>query len=184
MEVKTVSGLSNWYLPVRKERAVERRVLAIGKEYREAAEAADLRYYGTDAGPITQRLAQLTLTGVAFGRFGEASDTVHKLVAIMAKTRVEKQTLAWGRGEVEEKPHLSVVTGYIRRRLSCASVTAFGQRLASRMSQVGGQGAQLASQRRQQWGLDEARARQDREAAWMARVQGRDIVRRGRFWAA
>ena len=102
----------------------------------------------------------------------------------MAKTRVQKQTLAWGRGEVEEKPHLSVETGYIRRRLSCASVTAFGQRLASRMSQVGGQGAQLASQRRQQWGLDEARARQDREAAWMARVQGRDIVRRGRFWAA
>ena len=73
-------------------------------------------------------------------------------------------------------------TGYIRRRLSCAAVTAFGHRLASRMSQVGGQGAQLASQRRQQWSLEEVRARQDRESAWMATVTGRDIVRRGRFW--
>ena len=100
----------------------------------------------------------------------------------MAKARVEQQQLAWGRGEAEEKSHLSVETGYIRRRLSC--VTAFGHRLASRMSQVGGQGAQLAGQRRQQWSQEEARARLDRESAWMATVMGRDIVRRGRFWSA
>ena len=62
-------------------------------------------------------------------------------------------------------------------------VTAFGQRLVSRMSQVGGQGGQLASQRRQQWGREEERARVDREAAWMSSIQGRDIVRRGRCWA-
>ena len=111
------------------------------------------------------------------------SDTVHKLVAIMAKARVEQQTLAWGRGEAEEKAHLSVETGFIRRRLSCAAVIAFGQRLVSRMSQVGGQGAQLASQRRQQWGREEERARVDREAAWLSSLMGRDIVRRGRCWA-
>ena len=62
-------------------------------------------------------------------------------------------------------------------------MTAFGHRLASRMSQVGGQGAQLAGQRRQQWSQEEARARQDRESAWMATVLGRDIVRRGRLWS-
>ena len=182
LEVKTVSGLTKWYNPVRGERAVERRVLAIRKEYETAAKTADQRYYGTDHGPICQRLSQIVLTGVAFGRLAEASESVHKLVAVMAKARVEQQQLAWGRGEAEEKCHLSVETGYIRRRLSCAAVTAFGHRLASRMSQVGGQGAQLASQRRQQWSLEEVRARQDRESAWMATVTGRDIVRRGRFW--
>ena len=36
---------------------------------------------------------------------------------------------------------------YIRRRLSSVSVMAFGHRLPSRMSQVGGEGAALASQR-------------------------------------
>ena len=36
---------------------------------------------------------------------------------------------------------------YMRRRLSSVSVMAFGHRLPSRMSQVGGEGAALASQR-------------------------------------
>ena len=179
--------MASWYLPARGERAVERRVLAIHREYRTAAALADQRHHGRLDGPISQRLATLILVGAAFGRFGEAADTVHKLVTIMAEARVKQQTLAWGRGEVEEKAHLSVETGYIRRRISCASVTAFGQRLVSRMSQVGAQGgvgAQLAAQRRQQWGQEEERARVDREAAWQATIQGKDIVRKGRFWGS
>ena len=75
---------------------------------------------------------------------------------------------------------MSVETGFIWRRLSGAAVIAFGQRLVSRMSQVGGQ---LASQGRQQWGREEERARVDREAAWLASTTGRNIVRKGRFWA-
>ena len=187
VEVKTVSGLSRWYLPARGERAVERRNAAIHREYRTAAALADQRYYDTMDGPISQRLATLSLTGASFGRFCETTDTVHNLVAIMAKARVEKQSLAWGRGEAEEKAHLSVETGFLRRQLSGAAVTSFGQRLASRMSQVGGQaggqGAQLAALRRQQWGREEERARVDREAAWLAFTTGRNIVRKGRFWA-
>ena len=55
------------------------------------------------------------------------------------------------------------------------------------MSQVGAQGgvgAQLAAQRRQQWGQEEERARVDREAAWQATIQGKDIIRKGRFWGS
>ena len=52
------------------------------------------------------------------------------------------------------------------------------------MSLVGGQGGQLASQRRQQWSREEERARVEREAAWMATIHGREVVRRGRFWAS
>ena len=164
---------------------MEKRVLAVQTEYRTSAAAADRRYYQVDNGPISQRLATLDLVGVAFGRFGEASESVHNLVAVLAKARVKQQELAWGRGDAEERPHLSVETGYIRRRLSSAAVMAFGHRLASRMSQVGvdGQGARQAAQRRQQWQLQEAQARLDRGAAWIARVCGRDIIRRGRFWS-
>ena len=182
LEVKTVSGMTRWYLPVRGERAVERRTIAISQEYKNAATAADQKYYNTDNGPISQRLNTISLVGVAFGRFGEASESVHKLVATMAEARCAKQELAYARGEAEDKSYLSVETGYIRRRISVAGVHCFGQRLASRMSQVGGQNAQLAAGRRQAWGREEERARGEREAAWVETVTGRDIVRRGRFW--
>ena len=185
MEVKTVSGLTRWYKPVRGERAVERRVLAITTEYTSAARAADQKYYQTDAGPITQRLHQISpILGVAFGRFGEASESVHKLVDKMTEARVESQLRAWRRGEDVERPNEAQEKGYIRRRLSTASVTAFGHRLSSRMSQVGGEGAALASQRRKQWSREEEIAKVERAAAWVERITGHDVVRRGRFWAA
>ena len=185
MEVKTVSGLTRWYKPVTGERAVERRVLAIGNEYSSAAKAADQKYYQTDAGPITQRLHQISpILGVAFGRFGEASESVHKLVDTMAEARVENQLRAWRRGEDVEKPNEAQEKGFIRRRLSSASVVAFGHRLSSRMSQVGGEGAALASQRRKEWSREEEIARRERSAAWVERITGHDVVRRGRFWAA
>ena len=60
-------------------------------------------------------------------------------------------------------------------------VTAFGQRLVSRMSQVGSNGG-LASKRRQQWSREEHWAKLEREASWLERVQGHSIVNRGRFW--
>ena len=167
---------------MREDRAVEKRDKAIMKEYETAAKKADQRYYNTDSGPITQRLVQIgPILPASFGRLGEAGDPVHKLVSVMAQARVNKQTLAWGRGEETEKIHLSVETGYLRQRISSAVVTCFGQRLQSRMSLVG-LGAITASQRRQQWSREEERARQGRSADWLAAITGRDIVRRGRFW--
>ena len=62
-----------------------------------------------------------------------------------------------------------------------AIVTAFGQRLSSRMSQVGTNGA-LAAQRRHQWSRKGQGAKLEREATWLNRVQGHSIVIRGRFW--
>ena len=99
----------------------------------------------------------------------------------MAEARVKKQDLAWGRGEDEDKTNLAFEVGYIRRRISMAIVVAFGQRLASRIGQVG-TNATLASKRRQQWSREEQRAKVEREAVWLERVQGTAIVNRGRFW--
>ena len=58
---------------------------------------------------------------------------------------------------------------------------AFGQRLASRIYKVGKNGA-LASKRRQWWSREEEMAKVDREAAWLEKVQGQNIISRGRFW--
>jgi hypothetical protein len=58
MEVKTVSGMSQWYHPARRReqhpvmgtRAVERRELAIAKEYEKDAKENDQKYFNTDNG--------------------------------------------------------------------------------------------------------------------------------------
>ena len=83
-----------------------------------------------------------------------------------------------------EQPNESQEKTYIRRRISSANVTAFGHRLASRMSQVGGQGAALAGKRRQEWSREEAMAKEEKSAALLAKITGHDIVRRGMFWSA
>ena len=100
----------------------------------------------------------------------------------MAESRVAQQNRAWARGEEADKGCLSTEVAYLRRRVSTASVTAFGQRLAGRMAQVGGQAAAQATQRRQQWGREEEAARRMREGNWLERTSARDCIRRGRFW--
>ena len=104
------------------------------------------------------------------------------MTQVIAEARVAQQNRAWGRGEKEEKAHMSTEVSYIRRRVSCANVIAFGQRLAGRMAQVGSQAASQASGRRENWGREEEMARREREAAWLERTASRDIVRRGQFW--
>jgi hypothetical protein len=84
---------------------------------------------------------------------------------------VARQNIAWGRGEDTQKLCLSLETAYIRQRLGSAIVTCFGDRLVSRMSQVGN-GAVLAAARRYQWGREEEQARAMRNAAWIATVSG------------
>ena len=82
----------------------------------------------------------------------------------------------------------SNIREYLRSHIGARAVismhlySCFGQRLVSRMSQVGDQNVQLAAGRRRAWGMEEERARGEREAGWVAIVTGRDIVRRGRFW--
>ena len=90
--------------------------------------------------------------------------------------------LAWGRGEEVEKGDYAYQVTYLRRRLSSASVTAFGRKLASRMAQVG-PGAALAKGRRQQWGREEEWARRAREADWLEKVSIRSLGQKGRFWS-
>ena len=57
-----------------------------------------------------------------------------------------------------------------------------GHRLASRMSQVGGEGAALAGNRRQEWSPEEAMARKEMSAAWLVRITGQGNVLVGLRW--
>ena len=182
IEIKTVSG-DNWYQSVRdRVRGVEKRVKSIGEEYNKNARNADIKYFGGENGPVTRRLTQIgPILGIAAGRFGELSDTGHKLIHTMAEARVNKLNLSWDRGEDVEKSSLAYETGYIRRRLSQSIVVAFGRRMQARMNQVG-INATMAGKRRQWWGREEERARQDKEGVWLERVQGASIIQRGRFW--
>ena len=103
----------------------------------------------------------MSFKGMAFGMMGEASKTWHSTIQVMAEARVAMQNHAWGRGKEEEKAYLSTEVSYLRRRISLVNVIAFGQRLAGRMVQVGGQ----ATGRREHWGREEEMARREREVA-------------------
>ena len=76
---------------------MERRVESIHKEYVKNAKEADIRHFGVEQGPISQRLATMALTGMAFGMMGEASKTVQETIQVMAEARVAQQNRAWGR---------------------------------------------------------------------------------------
>ena len=90
IEIKTVQGLTEWYLPVTSEdAAVEKRVKKTAKEYADGAKEADQKFYQMENGPVTMRLAQVgPILGMAWGRLGEASKTVHSTVDLMAKAKV------------------------------------------------------------------------------------------------
>ena len=60
------------------------------------------------------RLAQVgPIVGMAWGRFGEASKTVHSLVEVMAKDKVKQQNLAWRRVDELEKGDYAYQVTYI-----------------------------------------------------------------------
>lgn len=72
------------------------------------------------------------------------------------------------------------VVGQVRRLISTVSVRAQAQWLLARMSYVG-KGVCQAGKRTQWAAAQEERMRKEREAQWLGRVPGRNIVRRGQF---
>ena len=112
------------------------------------------------------------------GAYGECSDGVKRLLDVMAETRL--QSLGLRKGSLEAAKELSLVTGYLRRRLSTAIVKANVKCLLERLVKVGEGRGQV--DRRRRWARqEEARARLEREAQWQERISGRNLVRRGDF---
>ena len=118
------------------------------------------------------------INGLVVGAFGEGSEDLHTLVQIIAEARVTAMGLARGRPGTEAE--LGLVVGQVRRMLSTTSIRAQAERLLARMSWVG-EGVGQAAKRRGWAAAEEERMRKEREAQWLGRVRGRNIVERGQF---
>ena len=104
---------------------------------------------------------------------------MHRLVAVLAECRVRTLTL---RGESPGPHQLGLETTVMRRRLSSAAVRAANSCLIGRLSQIG-EGGGMAGRRREQQRQEEWEMSLQREADWVSRMAGQEIVRRGRFWS-
>ena len=112
------------------------------------------------------------------GAYGEVSDGVKRLLDCMAESRI--LSLGLRKGTVEAAKELSILTGYLRRRLSTAIMRANVKCLLERLVMVG-EGQGQAGKRRQWARREEERARWDRQAQWLMRTTGRPLARRGDF---
>ena len=100
------------------------------------------------------------------------------LLGHMANSRLSKLKLA--RGSPGAQRELAMTTSNLRQRLSLAVQRANTTLLLERMRQVG-DGAQMAAKKRSHWALEEARGKAERQASWLVRVTGSDLVRKGQF---
>ena len=115
---------------------------------------------------------------LVFGAYGETSDGVKKLLDQMVESRVT--SLGLRKGTPEAGKEMSLVTGYLRRRLSSAVMRANVQCLLERLLLVG-EGQGQADKRREWARREEEHARLEREAHWLERITGRNLSRRGDF---
>ena len=181
-ELKVINCCPTRYPLGDRSKAVEKRASLLPNEYRRKARDAD-RLYGGHAnevsGPVERKLLQFgDLYGLVVGAFGEGSQDLHELVQKLAESKVNAMGLRRGREGLEEE--IGVVVGQIRRSLSTTSVRAQAQCLLSRMNCVGPGYTQAAKRRR--WAVnEEERMRRERQAQWVGRVRGSNIVRRGQF---
>ena len=135
--------------------------------------------YQSQSGLLYGKLSKMSVEVPTYAyAYGECSDGVKHLLDVMAQSRL--QSLGLRKGSLEAAKELSLVTGYLRRRLSTAIVKANVKCLLERLVKVG-EGRGQADRRRQWARQEEARARLEREAQWQARITGRNLVRRGDF---
>ena len=152
-------------------------------EYRRKAREAD-RVFGSQdpnaVGPVERKLMQFgEVIGLVVGAFGEGSEDVHMLIQQMAENRAAAMGLRQGREATEAE--IGKLVGQIRRSMSTTFVRAQAQCLLSRMNCVG-KGYAEAMKRRNWASREEEKMKCERQAQWLGRVRGRNLVRRGQFF--
>ena len=181
-DVKTLSfGNKSFYKPgMNGDKAVQLRAAQLAGEYRRGALKVDRELgFADDTGPTLRRLRSFPpVTDLCFGAYGEVSDGVKQLLYDFGQSRL--RSLGLRQGTLEASSELGQVTGYLRRRLSTAVVRANVRCLLERMVLVG-EGIGQAGRRRMWARWEEDRARLEREAHWLTRTTGHNLVRRGDF---
>ena len=119
--------------------------------------------------------------GLVFGNFGENSEATHRLVDMLAtsRARVADPQARGRRGQtLSEEGVRAIAVGYIRRKISIASVKAQCHSLLDRL-EVLGQGANAAAGRRKRALEQERLWARERRAYNLSAKQGFNILRRG-----
>ena len=123
-DIKTISlGNKQLYRPGGEgETAVKRRACKIQGEYRATAEKLDRELgFQPGMGPTARKLSEFPpVLDLVFGAYGETSEGVKSLLDHLVKARLQKQNLR--RGTTAAAKESSIVTGYLRRRLSTAVI--------------------------------------------------------------
>ena len=181
-ELKVVSCCDTWYRPGSSSntRATDRRAQGLQSDYLRKAKNIDKNILGVnenEKGPVERRLNEFgEIIGLCFGAWGEGSEDVHKLVNIIAESRLKHQGLKFGKPG--SKYELGMLVGQVRRRLSVATLKAQVNCLLSRLHQVGPGNSQLAKKR--EWAVaEDERMRLERKAQWMRKYEGIQTLTRG-----
>ena len=96
----------------------------------------------------------------------------------IAESRANAIGLRMGRESSEAE--IGVIVGQVRRSLSTTCVRAQAQCLLTRLNCLG-QGYANAFKRRQWASKEEEKMKCERQAQWISRVRGRNLVSRGQF---
>ena len=181
-DVKPISlGNKSYYKPgFGGNKAVTLRASQLQGEYRRGALKVDRELGHPDGnGPTVRKLESYPpVLDLVCGAYGETSDGVKKLLDRLAESRVN--SLGLRTGSLEAGKELSLVTSYLRRRLSSSIMRANVKCLLERLVMVG-EGQGQAGRRRLWARREEEQARLEREAQWHERLTGRNLSRRGDF---
>ena len=120
-ELKVISaGPSRYYNCGGRDKAVDVRARALGKEYRSKLAALDKKYHGVphgQIGPLVQRLETWgELQGLVVNQFGEGSQHLHKLLKVLAEAKVLSEARATG--EPPRDSAISLTLAQYRRIIS------------------------------------------------------------------
>ena len=127
-----------------------------------------MRHGSTGVGSVYEEFP--AVLDLCFGAWGEGSEGVHKLVALLAACRVRTLEL---QGKSPTAHQLGLETSIIHRRLSTATVRANNELMLSRIGLVGERSALAGECRRYQW-REEHRSNLQREANWLVYMSGRE----------
>ena len=111
---------------------------------------------------------------LVFGTYRKTSEGVKSLLDTLVEARMKKLGLAEGTPAVGKET--AWTKGYLRQRLSSASIKANVSCLLERLVQVE-EGSGQGGKRRQWARMEEERAKLDRESQWMSRITGGRRVR-------
>ena len=184
-ELKVISCCKTWYAPGagNRVRATNKRAQGLQAIYKNKARALDQTISGTtegQRGPVERRLDEFgPLIGLCFGAWGEGSNDVHRMVDMLAKSRIKFQRAQEGSAtEVGPQNELASIVGQIRRKLSITAIKSQVRCLLSRLHQVGPGNKQLAKER--QWALtQDEHMKRERQANWLARIEEVNTLRIG-----